>query len=274
VPVRHPSAGAIAEVELQRLRAGRLERVRDRLAVEAPLELRLSGVPRVVLLRTPGADEELAAGFLVGEGVITAAADLVAVGRPPAPLAEERANVLDLELAPGCAERWGERATAASSACGACGKTSIAALAVAAPPVGAGFVVAAATVERLPERLRAAQPGFAATGGLHAAALFDGAGELVAVREDVGRHNAVDKLVGWALGEGRLPLSGLGLVVSGRLGYEIVQKAIVAGLPLVVAVGAASSLAVDLALRYGQTLATFVRPGGFNVHGDATRLGL
>ncbi len=160
----------------------------------------------------------------------------------------------------------------ASASCGVCGKSSIADLAIEAPVVVSALRIDRALLGSLPDRLRAAQPVFAETGGLHGAALFDARGTLLAAREDIGRHNAVDKLIGWALGQGLLPLSEAVLVVSGRLGFEIVQKAIVAGIPVVAAVGAASSIAVGLAERYGLTLATFLKPGSLNLYGDPSRL--
>ena len=165
-----------------------------------------------------------------------------------------------------------ERTFYASASCGVCGKSSIADLAIQAPVVVSGLRIAHALLETLPDRLRAVQPVFAETGGLHGAALFDTAGVLLAVREDIGRHNAVDKLIGWALGRGLLPLAETVLVVSGRLGFEIVQKAIVAGIPLVASVGAASSIAVSLAERFGLTLATFVKPGSLNLYGATERV--
>jgi FdhD protein len=175
-------------------------------------------------------------------------------------------------LAPSVRVAPPERLFYASSSCGVCGKSSIAQLAVRAPLCTSTLQVARARLTELPERLRAAQPRFAATGGLHAAALFDADGRLQAVREDVGRHNALDKLIGWALADGRLPLGSSLLLVSGRVGYEIVQKALAAGLPLIAAVGAPSSLAVDLAEQFGVTLVGFLRGDGMNVYARADRI--
>jgi FdhD protein len=284
--------GTTRAIAVRRFRAGRCELEEDMLAVESPLEIRLGPRASTVLLRTPGHDRELVFGFLYAEGIIGKPEDVLAFEPLPAAAAAAAGGVggevvavtlspglrdpAQRELVPLGGERRprppAERLFYASSACGACGKTSLEALAVAAPPVTARLQVAAAMLTALPERLRAAQTTFAATGGLHGAGLFLPDGELLAAREDVGRHNAVDKLLGWALGEGRLPLAGCVLQVSGRLGYEIVQKAIVAGIPLVAAVGAGSTLAIDLAVRYGLTVATFVREGGLNLYGDASRV--
>lgn len=273
--VKPPPAAAAgfgaAEVPVRRLRAGVGASELDRLAVEAPLEIRFGGEPFTVLMRTPGADEELVAGFLFTEGIVTAKAEILALRRPAEPLAD-CANRLEVELAPGRGGALGERRFFAAASCGVCGKSSIADLEIRAPRVTAPLRVERALLEALPGRLRAAQPLYAATGGLHGAALFTATGELLAAREDVGRHNAVDKLVGWALGAGRLPLADAVLVVSGRLGFEIVQKAIVAGIPVIGAVGAASTLAVALAESYGLTLATFLRPGAVNLYGVLERV--
>jgi FdhD protein len=262
---------AVAEVSTLRI-GGVAPRVEpDRLAVEAPLEIRLDGVPFTVLMRTPGDDHELVAGFLFTEGIVTRADGIEAMARPAALPGDDCDNFLEVRLAPGV-ERPAERAFYASASCGVCGKNSIADLAVRAPAVESSVTIGAERIAAMPGKLLAAQTGFAATGGLHAAGLFDATGELVAVREDVGRHNAVDKLVGWALGADRLPLSDSTLAVSGRLGFEIVQKAIVAGVPVVAAVGAASTLAVALAESHRLTLASFVRDGRMNLFGEVGRV--
>jgi FdhD protein len=260
----------------------------DQVAVEAPLELRLGGRPLTVLMRTPGGaarrggapedegedeDEELARGFLYTEGLIAEARDVVAVTRPDRLVGDEVGNVLDVELRAGRGPVVLERTFYGSSSCGVCGKSSIAALRVRAAPIASRLSLARPLIAALPDRLRAAQPRFAATGGLHASGLFDASGQLVAAREDVGRHNALDKLVGWALRARRLPLADVALAVSGRVSYEILQKAIAAGLPMIVAVGAPSSLAVELAEQFGVTLVGFVRQGGFNVYAGAERVG-
>lgn len=272
VAVIPPPEAAVARVPMRRLEAGAARESEDALAVEAPLELRLGERATTVLMRTPGDDEELVRGFLFTEGIVARAEDVLALRRPLDVDPAARGNVLAADLDPARARLPEDRFLFASASCGICGKVSLASLSVTAPLVTSRLRVARAVLEALPARLREAQPTFAETGGLHAAALFDAAGELLAVREDVGRHNAVDKVVGWALAAGRVPLGDCGLHVSGRLGFEIVQKAVVAGVPLVAAVGAASSLAVDLALRHGLTLATFLRPGRMNLYGDPSRV--
>ena len=243
----------------------------DLLAVEAPLEVRLGGKPLTILMRTPGHDEELVAGFLFGEGVIADADELLSVERPADLPDAERGNVLNVSLMT-ARQLPGERLFFSNSSCGICGKQSLASIEVTGAPVRSTLTVSRAVLTALPERLRVAQPVFARTGGTHASGLFTPTGELVAVREDVGRHNALDKLVGWALTEGRVPLSDHLLLVSGRLSYELVQKAVAAGIPLVAAVGAPSSLAVDLAERFSVTLVGFLREDSMNVYTHAARV--
>ena len=267
-----PAAKAVVELPARRLRDGRATDEPERLAAEAALEIRFDGKPFTVLLRTPGNDEELVLGFLHSEGIIGRRGDVVALARPESLVEDDCLNVIDVALDRAGAPPLPERTFYASAACGACGKSSRAELEVRAPRVESSLTVERALLERLPERLRERQPAFAATGGLHASALVTARGDFLAVREDVGRHNAVDKLVGWALDGDRLPLSDAVLFVSGRLGFEIVQKAIVAGIPIVGSVGAASSLAVALAMNFGLTLATFVRPGAMNLFGDLRRV--
>lgn len=261
-----PESPGWSEVPVRRLREGVPRTEVDRLAIEAPLEIRFGDRPFTVLMRTPGNDEELVAGFLYSEGLIQGAAEILALAHPEALLEGDCENVVAVELAGGGPVV--ERTFYASASCGVCGKSSIADLAIRAPVVESALRIDRKVLERLPERLRAEQSIFAETGGLHGAALFDAAGTLLAAREDIGRHNAVDKLVGWALAQGRLPLAEAVLMVSGRLGFEIVQKAIVAGLPVIASVGAASSIAVGLSERFGLTLATFVRPGNLNLYGE------
>lgn len=241
----------------------------DHLVVEAPLELRMGGTSLVVVMRTPGHDRELARGLLFAEGIIDAREPLADMAEPRDVSAAERGQVLELGLA---GRAVPARVMAASSSCGVCGKRALADLALHAPAVRGPFTVSAAVVAALPDRLRRAQAVFERTGGLHAAGAFDAGGRLQAVREDVGRHNAVDKLVGWALASGRVPMSELVLCVSGRLGFEIVQKAVMAGIPLIVAVSAPSSLAVDLAERFRVTLCGFARGGRFNVYTHPSRI--
>jgi FdhD protein len=234
----------------------------DVVAVEEPLEIRIGGRPVAVTMRTPGHDEELALGFALSEGLQPAGA------RIPDDLA---ANTVELE-APGFDPERLARSFYTTSSCGVCGKGALEAIAVEAPRVESDLGVRAEWIASLPDRLRAAQPAFAATGGLHATGLFEAGGELLCLREDVGRHNAMDKVVGWAFGEGLLPLARLVLCVSGRLSFELVQKAAVAGCPLLVAVGAPSSLAVELAQDRGVTLCGFVRGGRVNVYTEPWRV--
>jgi FdhD protein len=271
-PVSTPPAGPTTDVSVRRWRAGESSLERDELAVEAPLEIRLGKQPITVVMRTPGDDEELVAGFLFDEGIIDGAQDIRAISRPPFLSDGERGNVLAVELAHGARRAPSERLFFSVAACGVCGKRSLGELEMEAPVIDAPLRVERAVLAAMPERLRAAQPVFDRTGGLHGAGLFTAQGELLCAREDIGRHNAVDKVVGWALREGRLPLSTSILVVSGRLGYEIAQKGVMAGIPVIGSVGAASSLAVELGERYGVTLATFVRPDGMNVFGPAERI--
>ena len=275
-------------VETRRWVVGRWEEVDDRLAAEEPLQLLLDSSPLSVVMRTPGHDVELALGLLWAEGVLTDRAQLRRV-RISAEAAEAgaagaasaggglvtaellEANQVDVQLAPGDRPRP-ERSFLSSSACGVCGATTIEALARDLPAPSPGPRVDPRVLLQLAGRLRSRQGLFDATGGLHAAGLFTAAGEEVTVREDVGRHNAVDKVVGRAFLDGRLPCAGHVLVVSGRGGYEIVQKAVAAGIPVVAAVGAPSSLAVATARRFGQTLVGFLRDGRFNVYSAPERL--
>ena len=246
--------------EVHRLPAGETED--DRLAVEEPLEIRVGGRAIAVTMRTPGHDEELALGFCLTEGLRPTSA------RPPDDLA---ANVVEVE-APGADLERVQRSFYTSSSCGVCGKGALEAVAVEAPRIEGRLAVAFDVVAVLPERLREAQATFALTGGLHATGLFTADGGLLCVREDVGRHNAMDKVLGWALGEGLVPLADAILCDSGRLSFELVQKASVAGCPVVVAVGAPSSLAVDLADDRGITLVGFVRDGRGTVSAGRQRI--
>ena len=253
-----------SRVDVVRMPGGREEP--DQVAVEEPLEIRIGGEPVAVTMRTPGNDEELALGFCLTEGLSPTAA------APPADLA---ANTIDVE-APALDLTNVRRSFYTSSSCGVCGKGALEAVSVEAPKVESDLRVAPELLAALPERLREAQPAFAATGGLHATGLFgsvsDGAGELLCLREDVGRHNAMDKVIGWAFLAGRLPLAQAILCVSGRVSFELVQKAAVAGCPLLVAVGAPSSLAVDLARDRGITLCGFARGGRLNVYSEPWRV--
>ena len=248
--------------------AGTPRRDQDLLAVEEPLQIRLNGRDLAITMRTPGYDSELATGFLFTEGILP--------GREAIAGIDEGDNSIDVRLK-------GEASLDVSaqtrhfyltSSCGVCGKASVDALVAAgctAPPRDR-LKVSADTLRALPETLRATQPVFDRTGGLHAAALFDASGGLQLVREDVGRHNAVDKLVGRSVLDGRVPLHDSILLVSGRASFELVQKALMAGIALLAAVGAPSSLAVETALRFGMTLAGFVREGRFNLYSGESRV--
>ena len=264
-----------------RVERDRAEERADQLATEEPLEIRLlwQGEERVVAvtMRTPGADEELAAGFLFAEGVIDRRERVLGIRRPVEPGESEPApNVIEVELSEGPEPelRSLERHFFSSSACGVCGKAGLAALQLRVSALPPGPEVNPEVLLALPERLREAQGIFDATGGLHAAALFDIAGRLLAVREDVGRHNALDKLFGWAFLQGRLPLHDHIVMVSGRSSYEILQKCLVAEVPMVCAVSAPSSLAVELANRFGVTLIGFLRGDRFNVYSGFERVAI
>jgi FdhD protein len=249
-----------AAVDVLRLPAGTTEP--DRVAVEEPLEIRIAGRPVAVTMRTPGHDEELALGFCLSEGLRPRDARL------PDDLA---ANTVEVD-APGFDPAGLQRSFYTSSSCGVCGKGALEAVEVDAPRVDAKLRAPFSLVASLPDRLREAQAGFAATGGLHATGLFSAAGEPLCVREDVGRHNAMDKVIGWAFRRQLLPLAEHVLCVSGRLSFELVQKAAVAGCPVLVAVGAPSSLAVELAGDRGITLCGFARGGSVNVYTEPWRI--
>ena len=233
----------------------------DAVAVEEPLEVRVAGEPVAVTMRTPGQDEELALGFLYGEGLIDGA-------RAAAPPADLAANAV--EVAGPLARELDARRFFTTSSCGVCGKGALEEVAVHAPALPDGLVIARELLAELPGRLR--QPEFARTGGLHATGLFTADGDARCTREDVGRHNAMDKVVGWALGAGLVPLHDHVLCVSGRLSFELVQKAVVAGAPVLVGVGAPTSLAVSLALDRNLTLAGFARGDRVNVYAGAHRV--
>lgn len=270
-----------SRLRVYQVRDGAFSQHLDELATEEPLEIRLEAggktVSLAVTMRTPGDDYELAAGYLYSEGVVLSRADLPGLSHciDPEVDAEQRHNIVNARLRPGLTAdlRRLERHVFQSSACGVCGKASLDQLETRACPAPVlGRPLPYETLLALPGRLRSAQGLFDATGGLHAAGLFSADGQLVAAREDVGRHNAVDKLVGWALLNDRLPLSEHLLLVSGRASFEILQKAYTAGLPVVCAVSAPSSLAVDLARRFGITLVGFLREGRFNVYAGRERL--
>jgi len=269
-------------VQIARWRAGDWRDDRDQVAAEEPLQLSLDAKPLSIVMRTPGNDLELALGLLWAERVIRSLADVTRVrisaeageSEPRLTLANDlvESNQVDIYLG-SAGGRRPERSFLATSACGVCGATTVESLALDFPALAKGPVVDAAVLPRLADRLREQQRIFESTGGLHAAGLFNVAGELELLREDIGRHNAVDKIVGRALLDGRLPLSRSVLAVSGRAGYEVVQKAVAAGIPVLAAVGAPSSLAVATAERFGMTLVGFLRDDHFNVYTGPERIG-
>jgi FdhD protein len=234
---------------------------RDVVAVEEPLEIRIDGAPVAVTMRTPGHDEELAAGFLHGEGLLSGVPQVA----PAADLAGNAVEVGGAVVSPAPGRRF-----YTTSSCGVCGKGALAEVAVHAEYIDDPLSCPRELLARLPERL--SQPGFRRTGGLHATGLFDSSGGPLCVREDVGRHNAMDKVVGWALLGGHLPLAGCMLCVSGRVSFELVQKAAVARAPVLVGVGAPTSLAIELAQDRGMTLCGFARGAGVNVYSGSQRV--
>ncbi len=263
----------------RRIKVVRAERdgmraVGDVVAVEEPLEIRIGTTPISVTMRTPGHDAELAAGFLLTENVIACAADLEEVAHAEEQPHGEAGNVIVATLTGNARADLArlKRNFFATSSCGICGKASLEQVRQFAAPYAGTLTVSRAVILALPERMRAAQRAFDETGGLHAAALFDAEGALACLREDVGRHNAVDKVIGWAVLAGRPALDQTVLQISGRASFEIVQKALVAGIGVVSAVSAASSLAVELARANKMTLVGFVRDGGFVVYAGAERI--
>lgn len=250
----------------------------ETVVVEEPLEIRINGSPVTVTMRTPGSDIELAQGFLLTEGVITNRDDVMTVRycRGAEQDGMNTYNTLDVRLAPGVQMPDVDvtRNFYTTSSCGVCGKASMEAVWLAShhSPGDDPAAVSASTLIDLPTRLRSAQKVFASTGGLHGAALFSLDGTMLAVREDVGRHNAVDKVIGWAVEANRIPLSGSVLLVSGRASFELTQKAVMAGIPILAAVSAPSSLAVDLATQSGLTLIAFLRGDSMNVYSRADRV--
>jgi FdhD protein len=257
---------------------------RDDLATEEPMEIRVQGpgrepVPFAVAMRTPGNDFELAVGLCCTEGLVASTADvdtiaycLAADASDPGGKPEQQFNIVTVRLRRPVADDLRERRYLANSSCGVCGKAALDEIEVRCAPVAAGPTVAASVVRALPYRLAEHQRVFDRTGGLHAAARFTAAGELIAAREDVGRHNALDKLIGHALLDDELPLAAQVLLVSGRLSFELVQKAAVAGIPVLCAVSAPSSLAVAAAERFGQTVVGFLRDARFNVYTHPERI--
>ena len=254
---------------------GKMRRKDDYLAAEEPLEIRVGEHPLSVTMRTPGHDLELAAGFLFTEGLVQRAEQILRLASVTPEGAPDRGNVVEAELSPEATPDFEKmrRHFFAASSCGICGKASIDSVRsrLLRPP-NADFRLSAELLVRLPDALRSSQDVFERTGGLHAAALFDAGGALLVLREDIGRHNAVDKVIGWALREGRLPLGDCVLLVSGRGGFEIVQKAIVAGVPVVASVSAPSSLAVQLARELRLTLVGFLRGRRFVIYAGDERV--
>jgi FdhD protein len=246
--------------------------VADEVVVEEPLEIRVGREPLVVLMRTPGGDDELAAGFLLSEGLLDNLDAVVAIDQCPHVSDEARGNVVTVLLEEGHRIAAPQRRFHAASSCGVCGKTSLEAITARVKPITSTLRVSSQLLCELPEKLVGAQPLFDRTGGVHAAGLFAAKGELLCAREDIGRHNAVDKVIGaMALG-GRFPLSDLALVVSGRVSFEICQKAAVAGIGLVASISAPSSLAIELARRLNLTLVGFLRGRRFNIYAGADRI--
>jgi FdhD protein len=268
-------AGVTAKRRLLHIEDGAQQVRFDSLVAEEPLEIRIDGTALAVTMRTPGNDFELAAGFLVTEGVVEQAAQIRTLRYCVGDDENQEFNVLNADLSPDAPGRaTGERAFVTTSACGLCGKASIdtvrarASFDVRDDPV----TVTPALLESLPDRLRAAQRVFDRTGGLHAAGLFTADGDLVCLREDVGRHNAFDKVIGWAALEGRLPLRGHVILASGRASFELTQKALMAGIPALASVSAPSTLAVQLAEEAGMTLVGFLRGTAMNVYTGEERV--
>lgn len=274
---QQPMATGAREVDIVRVGHDGRAAVHDVAAAEEPLEIRLGGQPFVVIMRTPGADRDLAAGFLLSEQLIQRSSDVSMMRYCADADGRDSENILNVWLQGEASVRAqvalaSRRHVTANSACGVCGRKSIDDLMEGARHINSPLTVSGQLIEALPDALRSLQRTFAETGGLHAAALFDAAGALTGIAEDVGRHNAVDKVIGAAFGRGDLPLSERLLFVSGRTSFEIVQKAVVAGIPIVAAVSAPSSLAIDLAREANVTLLGFVRGHTFNIYSVPTRI--
>jgi len=271
--LRPKDAVAIVAADMIRRRRGRKPASEsDWLAREEPLEIRVRGASIAVTMRTPGHDDELAVGFLLTEGIIRDRTDITAIA--PCLSAENPENVLNVFLAPAVPLDLDRltRHVFASSSCGVCGKASIESVQQSFPPVHSRVCVTARRIASLPDRMRAAQAAFTQTGGLHAAAIFTASGKLVVLREDVGRHNAVDKVLGHGFLGVQLPFDSHVLLVSGRISFEIMQKALAARVPIVCAVSAPSSLAVEFARESGQTVVGFLRDGGMNIYAGGQRV--
>jgi len=266
-------ASPVATINIQRIRLDHdAEKTTDAVAVEEPLEIRVEGRSIAVIMRTPGHDEELAAGFLVSEGVIKNPADVFEISVCPS-TSKGGGNVVDVLLS-GVQVNWDSltRHVFASSSCGLCGKAAVESVFQQFPPVNAEWSVSVKFLTELPDKLRAAQATFDQTGGLHASALFDLEGNLLVLREDVGRHNALDKVLGYGLRNGLLPFGNVILLVSGRVSFEIMQKALAGGIPFLAAISAPSSLAVQFAQEANQTLVGFLRGDRMNVYANPQRL--
>ena len=272
-----PMAGAFNTVEVLRVHGGRRTADVDRAATEEPLEIRLHGRPFAVIMRTPGADRELAAGFLLAEGVLGSAGDLGAIAHCTDAGAEHPENIVNVTLVNRSADALARlladrRLVTMNSSCGMCGRLTIESLRTDAPPLVSNWTVSRDALVAMPDRLRAAQTVFDETGGLHAAGLFTRDGALEQAAEDVGRHNAVDKVIGRMVMREALPIADRVLFVSGRTSFEIVQKAFLAGVPVVASVSAPSSLAIALAADAGVTLVGFVRGDSFNIYTHPSRI--
>ncbi|MCG3118943.1 MAG: Sulfur carrier protein FdhD [bacterium] len=270
---------------VNRVRGRRLEAVPDTLVIEEPLEIRLNNIPLAVVMRTPGHDHDLARGFLLTEGIlqqqtangkkhIASCGEQIAIDHARDELGLEIPNVVNcrmLEISPAEISGW-QRHIFASSSCGICGRASIDRVRVKASPANGHWLLPFTVLQTLPEKLQSSQTTFFRTGGLHAAALFSAGGEIIVLREDVGRHNAVDKILGWTSREKKWPLENLGLLVSGRLSFELVQKALLGGITLMAGISAASSLAVELAEEAGMTLIGFLRGATAVVYSHPQRI--
>ena len=270
---------AIVSRQVISVRQDRWSRQRDQLVAEEPMEIQVGGPDQemtslAVTMRTPGHDAELATGFLYGEGLIGSHDDIMAVHGGERSAAGHTCNILEVRLARPFDLATVKRHFTATSSCGLCGKVSIQQVAIHCPPVAPGPVVDSSVLMPLPGALRRAQEVFEQTGGLHAAGLFDQAGRLLSLREDIGRHNAVDKLIGQMLQAGEVPLRNRLLLVSGRVSFEIVQKAAMAGVPILCAVSAASSLAIEAAQHFNMTLVGFLRDQSFNIYTHPERIAL
>ena len=258
----------VAREWIERIQGDARERIEDELAIEEPLEIRVDGEPLAVTMRTPGEDEELAAGFLAGEGLIAGRADIATIG----PSADLAANTIDVRTTNGLRRDPGARSFYTTSSCGVCGKGALDSVRIEAGPPPDPQATDPAVIRGAPARAESEQSAFQRTGGLHATALFEASGELIVVREDVGRHNAMDKAIGSQLLAGRYPLPGVVACLSGRASFELVQKAALAQLAGIVAVGAPSTLAVELARERGMLLCGFARGESFNVYSGTLRM--